>query len=188
MKMLSGIYYRSVWFVSIAVYYILLAVMRLVLVRKGKAKKNKSPMEVELQRYRKCGIMLLVMNQALTAIVVLIVQQNQGYEYPGLLIYAMAAYSFYAVITAVVNLVKFRKHSSPVMSAAKAISLVAALVSLLSLTTAMLAQFGGDEAPEFRQIMTGAVGGGVCTIVLAMAIFMIWKASKNLKKLKLTIL
>lgn len=185
MKMLSGIYYRSVWFISIAVYYILLAVMRFVLVRRGKAKGGRSPMEVELRRYRKCGIMLLIMNQALTAIVVLIVQQNQGYEYPGLLIYAMAAYSFYAVITAVVNLVKFRKHGSPVMSAAKAISLVAALVSLLSLTTAMLAQFGGEETTEFRQIMTGAVGGGVCTIVLAMAIFMIWKASKNLKKIKI---
>lgn len=31
MKMVSGIYYRSTWFVALAVYYTLLAVMRLLL-------------------------------------------------------------------------------------------------------------------------------------------------------------
>ncbi|MDE6031600.1 MAG: hypothetical protein K2G32_08275, partial [Oscillospiraceae bacterium] len=107
-----------------------------------------------------------------------------GFDYPGLLIYAMAMYSFYSVITAVINLVKFRKHGSPLLSAAKAVNLVAALVSILSLETAMLAQFGGDNDPLFRKAMTGATGGGVCTIVIAMAAYMIWRAVKNLKKMQ----
>ena len=67
------------------------------------------------------------------------------YEYPGVLIYAMAAYFFYAVIIAATNVVKFRRHGSPILSAAKAINLVAAMVSILSLETAMLAQFGSDN-------------------------------------------
>ncbi len=49
-----------------------------------------------------------------------------------------------AVITSVINVVKFRKYGSPIMSAAKVINLTAALVSMLSLETAMLAQLGGD--------------------------------------------
>lgn len=183
MKMFSGIYYRSVWFISLAVYYILLAAMRILLLRRGKRKTGKTPMEIEIHRYRLCGIMLLLMNQALAGIVIFMVHQNRGFDYPGLLIYAMALYSFYSVITAVVNLVKFRKHGSPVLSAAKAINLVAAMVSILSLETAMMSRFGGDD--EAFRVMTGATGGGVCIIVIGMAVFMIWKSARQMKKLKI---
>ena len=184
-KLFSGIHYRSVWFISLAVYYILLAVMRYFLLRRGGRKMSKTPMETELRRYRTCGIVLLVMNQALTGIVTFMVYQNRGFDYPGLLIYAMATYSFYSVITAVINLVRFRKHGSPILSAAKVINLVAAMVSILSLETAMLTQFGGDDAPEFRRIMTAATGGGVCTIVIGMAIYMIWNATRQLRRLQI---
>ena len=78
-----------------------------------------------------------------------------------------------------------QEDKSPILSAAKAINLVAAMVSILSLETAMLAQFGGDDDPLFRQVMTGATGGGVCTIVIGMAIYMIWRANKNLKKIEI---
>ncbi len=179
MKLVSGILYRSTWFIALAVYYILLAVMRFLLVRRLNVPDEVS----ELRRYRLCGVMLLFMNQALAGIVIFMVHQNQGFDYPGLLIYAMAAYAFYAVILAIVNVVKTRRHNSPILSAAKAINLVAAMVSILSLETAMLAQFGGNDDPMFRKAMTGATGGGVCTIVIGMAIYMIWRANKNLKKL-----
>lgn len=179
-KMFSGIYYRSFWFISLAIYYILLAVMRLLLLHREKKNRGRTPMEQEFYSYRSCGIVLLIMNQALAGIVIFMVYQNRGFDYPGVLIYAMALYAFYSVITAVVNLVKFRKHGSPVMSAAKVINLVAAMVSILSLETAMLAQFGGDDE-AFRAIMTGATGGSVCTIVIGMAIFMIWKSTRQLK-------
>lgn len=185
MKMVSGIYYQSVWFIALAIYYVLLAVTRFVLLRKEKKLKGKTQMQIEIVRYRQCGVMLLIMNQALACIVVFMVYQNRGFNYPGLLIYGMALYAFYAVITAVVNLIKFRKHGSPVMSAAKAVSFVSALVSMLSLTTAMLAQFGGNDTSNFRQIMTASVGGVVCTIVIGMAIFMICKSSIQLKKLNI---
>ncbi len=180
-KLVSGIVYRSAWFIALAVYYILLAVMRFLLVRRLDTRDEAA----ELRRYRLCGIMLLFMNQALTGIVVFMVRQNRGFDYPGLLIYAMAAYSFYAVTIAIVNIVKTRRHKSPILSAAKAINLVAAMVSILSLETAMLAQFGGNDDPLFRPVMTGATGGGVCTIVIGMAIYMIWRANKNLKKLQI---
>ena len=180
MNIFSGIRYRAVWFISLAFYYILLAVMRYMLLRKG---KNEHNLCNEWKRYRMCGIILLIMNQALAAIVIIIVKQNKGFNYSGLLIYAMAIYSFYSVITAIADIVKFRKHGSPVISAAKAIKFVAALVSMLSLTTAMITQFGNDDE-NFRKLMTGTVGGGVCTIVIIMAIFMIIRSNKNLKKIE----
>lgn len=185
MKLFSGIYYHSAWFISLAGYYILLAVMRYVLLHRGKKKQNADRTIAEIRRYRACGILLLVMNQALAGIVIFMVHQNKGFEYSGLLIYGMAVYAFYSVITAVIDLIKFRKHYSPVLSAAKVINLVSAMVSILSLETAMLAQFGGDDE-KFRAVMTGATGGGVCTVVIGMAIYMIVKSTKELKKFKLT--
>ncbi|MBD5519295.1 MAG: hypothetical protein HDR07_12725 [Lachnospiraceae bacterium] len=181
-KMFSGIYYRSIWFVTLAVYYILLAVMRASLlhyVRKGEKGKRS-----EWRRYRLCGIILLFMNVALSGIIVLVISMNSGFVYPGVLIYVMAMYAFYATITAVWNLVKFRKYGSPVMSAAKVIGLTAALVSMLSLETAMLTQFGSDDGQMFRQIMTASTGAGISSIVLGMAIFMIWHSTKQIKQEK----
>lgn len=178
-KMFSGILYRSVWFITLAVYYILLAVMRASLLhyvrRTGKNKVS------EWKRYRLCGIILLFMNIALTGIVILVIHQNSGFEYPGMLIYVMAMYAFYATITAVRNVVKFRKYGSPVMSAAKVINLTAALVSMLSLETAMLTQFGAADDPAFRQIMTASTGAAISLIVLVMAVFMIVHSTKHLK-------
>ena len=117
--------------------------------------------------------MLFVINAALAGITILAVKKNAGFTYPGYLIYVMAMYAFYSVITAVINLVKYRKYGSPVMSAAKVINMSAALVSMFSLETAMLAQFGGKDTENFRFIMTSLTGAGVSLIVLGMALFMI---------------
>lgn len=186
-KMISGIYYRSTWFIAFAIYYALLAVTRFLLLYRRRWPNGIARQRLELRRYRFCGVVLLFMNFALAGIVAFMVHQNRGYEYPGMLIYAMAAYSFYAVITAIVSLIKFRRHGSPVLSAAKTINLVAAMVSILSLETAMLAQFGSgsDDDLLFRKTMTGATGGGVCVIVLGMALFMIVKASRQLKQINI---
>lgn len=180
-KMFSGIYYKSVWFATLAVYYILLAVMRFSLLhhmRKGESAGRERISE--WRRYRLCGIILLFMNFALAGIVLLVVHENSGFEYPGVLIYIMAMYAFYATITAVWNVIKFRRYGNPVLSAAKVISLTAAMVSMLSLETAMLTQFGAADDARFRQIMTAATGAGVSIIVLGMAVYMIVHATKSL--------
>ena len=177
-KLVSGIVYRSPWFISLAVYYILLATVRLGLIRPASGEK------AELRRCRFCGIVLLLMNLALAGIVIFIVRRNEHFSYPGYLIYAMAAYSFYAVIAAAISAVKTRRHDSPIFRAAKSVSLIAALVSILSLTTAMLSEFGGDDAPAFRFVMTSAVGSFVCLFVTVMAVSMILTSCKRLKQLE----
>lgn len=179
-KLVSGILYGSVWFVTLAVYYILLALMRAFLLHY--VRKDGKSKAAEWRRYRLCGMILLLMNVALVGIIILVVHENSGFEYPGMLIYVMAMYAFYATITAVWNVVKFKKYGSPVMSAAKVISLTAALVSMLSLETAMLTQFGAADDPLFRRMMTISTGAGISVIVLGMAIFMIVKSTKQMKQ------
>ncbi|HIZ56140.1 MAG TPA: hypothetical protein H9671_08070 [Firmicutes bacterium] len=180
----SGIYYRSPWFGSLAAYYIFLSVMRLLLVRythKHGFGENKL---AEWRHYRLCGVILAMMTAALSGVVILVIRQNRGFEYAGFLIYIMAMYTFYITIMAVVNVVRYRKYNSPVMSAARVVNLVAALVSMLSLETAMLAQFDTENtSPYFRQIMTGITGGAVCVMVVGMGVYMVVRSTRQLKKL-----
>lgn len=184
MKMLSGFYYHSVWFGTLAAYYAMLALMRFLLLRKAEWQTPGSNPVLEWKKYRSCGYLLLVMNIALSGVVILVIRKEEGFQYAGYLIYVMAMYTFYTMITAVVNVVKYRKYNSPVLSAAKAINLAAALVSMLSLETAMLAQFQeGDKPDEFRRIMTGTTGAAVCLMVLGMALYIILRSTNQLKKL-----
>ena len=110
-----------------------------------------------------------------------IVLDGQGYNYPGTMIYAAAAYSFYCLTLAIVNSVRYERFHSPVLSAAKAVSLTTALVSIFSLETAMLAQFGGE--PRFQFWMTAATAAAVCVLVLILAAYMVISASRTLKRL-----
>ena len=123
----------------------------------------------------------MVMNISLTDVVVIVIRKNEGFQYAGYLIYIMAIYAFYNIITVVMNVVKYRKYRSPVMSAAKVVSLAAALVSMLSLETAMLTQFGSTDSEMSRRIMMACTGAGVCTMILAMAVYMIYHATRELK-------
>ena len=183
LNLFSGIRYRSAWFISIAFYYISLSIMRTVLVHYIHHNTVGQDIPAEYRRYRICGIILLMMDQALVGIVIYMITQNQGFSYPGLMIYAMAMYSFYITIVAIINVVRYRKRGSPLLSAAKVTSLTAALVSMLSLETAMLSQFGNGEQ-ELRRIMLAISGGIVCILILTMSVYMIVRSTKQLKKLQ----
>lgn len=180
-KLLSGVIYHSVWMVALAVYYIFLILLRASLAEYVRHYRIGTDIRREFRRYRSCGVILLLMNLALIAIVGLIVYRNAYFYYPGYLIYLIAFYCFYSIITAIVNVVRSRKHGSPVMSAAKVITLTTAAVSMLSLTTAMLATFGNQDE-GFRKLMTSLVGGGVCMTVFGMALFMILRANRSIRQ------
>lgn len=184
LKLAFSIYYHSVWFLSLAVYYFLLAAMRFILIRYSSRNGYGSELIPEWKRYRLCGTALMLMNIALTGVVILVVNENEGFNYAGYLIYIMAMYAFYSMASAIRNIVKYRRFKSPVMSAAKVLHLVTAMVSMLALETAMLAQFGGNNTEQFRKIMTGSTGGGVCAIILGIAIYMICRSTRNIHDLK----
>ncbi|MGI6009916.1 MAG: hypothetical protein ACOX8H_00265 [Ruminococcus sp.] len=186
LKLFSGIRYRSVWFGTLAVYYILLAVMRFFLLNYLRRKDGNTGenQREELKRCRMCGIVLGVLDWALAGIIILVVTKDSGFTYPGILIYLMALYTFYAVITAVMNVIRFRKYGSPVISAAKVISLTAALVSMLSLETAMLTRFGGTEDIALQKGMVTATGTAVTAVVFVMAGYMVLRTTMEINKLK----
>jgi hypothetical protein len=63
----------------------------------------------------------------------------------------------------------------------KAISLVCALVSIITLENAMISVFGADDGGEFSRIMVAITGAVVCAIVAAIAVYIIIIANKKLQ-------
>lgn len=187
-KLLTGLIYASVWFGAIAVYYIILSVIRFFLlrdVRKASTYKNKNErVENELYSYRFCGYLMFILNLAIAGMIIQMIWQDKSYSYPGYIIYASAAFSFYCLVTTIINMVKFRKLDHPVLSAAKMLSFAGALMSIFALQTAMLAQFGVNEA-IFRRVMNVITGTSVSIIVFAMAVFMVIWSNKKLQQLRI---
>lgn len=183
-KLACAVWYVSFWEGALAFYYVLLCAVRVYLVRRVPRKEQDWSIAQELRNYRATGIFLFALDLALSVIATQIVRDGRIYAYPGTLIYAAALYAFYSLTLATVNIFKYRKFNSPVLSAAKTVNLTTALVSIFNLETAMLAQFGADQV-EFRLIMTACTAFTVCVMVLGMAVYMVISANKKLRRLAL---
>ena len=180
-NLLSHLLYRSMWFVVLAAYYAILAVMRFLLVRYVRVNPLGANHLGEVRRARLCAYLLLLINFALTGAVMMILFVNKGFTYHGVLIYVMAAYTFYSTAHAIVDLVKYRKYHSPVMTVSKIIALSAALWSMLALETAMFIQFGGEMTPENQRLMIILTGAGVSLATIAMSVFILVRTARERK-------
>ena len=180
-----GFYHRTFWFYSLGAYYICLGVMRFFLLLHTRKYRPGEKISAELRKYRACGWIFLVMNLALTLIIFFMVYWNRTFSHHEITTIAMAAYTFTAFTTAIVSIVRYRKYNSPVYSASKAISLAAACVSMLTLTSTMLTTFSDGTMPASAgRWLTGAVGLAVSAFVVTMAIYMINQSSKKLRSLR----
>ena len=179
-----GFFHKTFWFYSLGAYYICLALMRYFLVGHTRKFAPGENLRTELVKYRACGCVFLLMNLALTLIVFFMLYWNRTFNHHMITAIAIAAYTFAALTMAIINVVKYRKYESPVFSASKAISLAAACVSMLTLTSTLLTTFGdGSMDPNGQKFLLGAVGFSVSGIVVAMAIYMIYQGTVKLKKL-----
>lgn len=180
-----GVIHSTIWYYSMAAYYFMLSVMRFYLLLHlwGSHGPGKDK-EKELHRYRFCGVVLLGMNLALAVIVYYITWQNRTFVHHMITTIAMASYTFTSFTMAVVNLIRYRKYQSPVLSAAKIIGFTAAMVSMLTLETTMLTVFGGGENADFDRVMTGTTGAVITLTVLILAVYMIVKSTKELEYIK----
>lgn len=180
----SAIIYRTSWFAIFAIYYGTMAVMRFLLVRYvGKNHIGESRLG-ELKRSRTCACILMTINFALSGAVLMMVYYDMGFEYKGFLIYVMALHTFYTTTAAVMDLIKYRRYKSPVMSTSKIIKLAQSMFSMLFLETAMFSQFGQEASHEFKRIMIMVTGAGIGIMVVSMSVYMIVRSSKEIREYK----
>ena len=138
----------------------------------------------ELKRARLCAYILMTVNLALSGAVLMMVFFDRGFQYHDFLIYVIAMYTFYITVTAVIDMVKYRKYKSPILSITKVVKMASALFSMLFLETAMFAQFGADTSTEVKRLMIMLTGAGISVSVVTMAIYMIVQTTREIKQYK----
>ena len=183
-KLITGIIYSSVWFISLAVYHLFLGFLRVYLIICGRKKKFLAKNSIfEYNCYKRIAWFLFLLNIPMIGMIILMVRTNSGFSYPDYVIYFSATYTFYTAITAVINLVKFRNVGSPILSSAKALNFITAMMSVLGLQTAMIAAFSVNQE-TFRQTINAITGGAITLTGITLAVYMIIKAKKKIKELK----
>lgn len=186
LKLITSFIYGSVWPGAVAVYYIMLCIIRGYLIYTVRTEKKHTGEAAKLlheyKGCRHCGYLMLILNIGMMGMVTQMIYKNNEYKYNGAIIYLSAFFTFYILVLAIINVFKFRKINRPILTASKIITLSAALISLFSLQTAMIARFGSEEA-IFRRHMNIALGSTVCLITFGMAVYMILNAKHEIKKL-----
>lgn len=178
-----GIYNHSAWFIALTVYYGSLALMRFFLVRHTLSHKPGENLCQEWYRYRTCGWVFLVMNLALSAMLFVMLAENRLVQHHQITTIAMATYTFATLTMAIVQMVRYRRFGSPVLSATKAISLIAACVSMLNLEATMLVTFGGEDMSVHTiGLFLSLSGAVVFTGIVVMAVYMIAKSCRQIAK------
>lgn len=178
-RIVAGIRYASVWFISMAVYHLVIGGLWAYLVV---CYRRRDP-ELERRCYHTTAWLIFLLNIPMGGMIVLMVRTNSAFSYPGSIIYLSALYTFYTMVTSVLNLVKFRKLGSPILSAAKVLNFIAAMMSILGLQTAMISRFS-ENGESYRKMMNAITGGFVYGIVILIAVIMLLHSRKTRKKVE----
>ena len=184
-QLVLGIDHGSFWYYSLAAYYACLACLRISLFKYTGKRLAGEDMRTEFIKYRICGWVFLFMNLAITLIIFFMIYFGRTFNHHEITTIAIAAYTFTALTLAIINAIRYKKYNSPVYSAARAISLAAAAVSILTLESTMLTTFGGEDlTAKSRRLMLALTGAAVSAFIIGMAIYIIYTSTKKLRQLK----
>lgn len=177
-----GVMNQSAWFITMAVYYSLLGIMRYCAVHTERKISHMEDQKLirkkELAVIKTDGILLLLLNLALSGVVLLTIAKGRAKAYSEIIAISIAAYTFYKITMAVINMVKVRKMQSPILITIRNIGVADALVSMLTLQMTMLVSFQGTDGLNADR-MNGITGLAVCLLISALGISMIYYAFKE---------
>ena len=178
-KILSGVVVGSAWIGADGIYNFAQALIQLFQILR---RKKAGTIVKQWKSYRFCGILILLLHLTLIGIVFQMVNWNRVEESGEIMIIATAAFAFYKFISSFIDLAKDRKHTHPVDSSVRMLELSQAIFAIFSLQAGLLHTFGTGERWEHG--LNLAVGCVVCLLTVAMGIYMIRRANREMKQLQ----
>ena len=170
----AGRYVRSNWMVCNGGYYLVNALILGVLAgyerRIAGIDDDYRRMRTGWRVYELCGGLLLALNLWMSVMVFEMIWNGHGEHYPGVMVFAAAAYTFYKLTIAIIRVVRCRKNRSPILGVARNLDLIEAMMSLFALQTGLFAAFGQDF--EHQTLMNCLTGGVLCLLVVLGALGM----------------
>ena len=178
-KIVSGVIVSSAWIGADGIYNFVQALIQLFQILR---RKNPGTIEKQWKSYRLCGVLIQLMHLTLIGIVFQMVNWHRGEASGEIMIIATAAFAFYKFISSFIVLAKDRKHTHPVDSSVRMLELSQAIFAMFSLQAGLLRTFGTGESWEHW--LNLAVGCVVCLLTVAMGIYMIRRANREIKNLQ----
>ena len=175
----SSIFFASTWLLVLGAYFLLFGGMRALLFLQ--LLSGSYTIEKGCRIERVCGALLIASVLVLSGIVTHVMAGSGAYRYEGDLIYMMALFVFYSLISSIVSYARL-KRKDPVIATIRRINLSVALVALFALETAMLSTYGTTPADEQLSFVMPIITGTVIAVVIAvLGIRSIITASLRLK-------
>lgn len=178
-----SVIYGTSWLIATTIYYFALGLIRLWLCSAYRKRKKRGGIKYEIRCYRITACMLLALDIPMGVMIMLFIISDPSAAYPGFTIYASAAYTFYMMTLSIINIFKYKKLGSPILSAAKCINFIAAAMSMLGLQNALIVKFS-SEAASYRVMMNTLTGVGIYIIVIGIAIYMLKRRMRVKKEVK----
>lgn len=178
-KIASGVIVGSAWIGADGIYNFVQALIQLFQILR---RKRPGDLRNQWKSYRFCGVLILLMHLTLIGIVFQMVNWNRVEESGEIMIIATAAFAFYKFISSFIDLAKDRKHTRPIDSSVRMLELSQAIFAIFSLQAGLLHTFGTGE--NWEHLMNLAVGCLVCFLTVAMGIYMIRRANREIKNLQ----
>lgn len=154
-----GVLYRSVWNISICIYYVLLAVVRRIIVRSQRKTVDKNQdKEIIKKTYVVTHIILILIDVALVVPIALMVIGARNYTYGMIPAISMAAYTTYRMTMSIIHYFKSKRNENRFIRVIRTINLQDTLVSVLTLQNALIIANGDDMASMMRLTMWTSAG------------------------------
>ena len=175
----------AVWCVTMCFYYLVLSSMRSYAVFVGvrtAGVEREDALSAEKRLMRADGILLLLLVPALGGTVILTLNESHVVLHDTIAMITIAAFTFYKIIAAIVNVVKARrwraKHEvrsscGAALRTVRGISLADAAMSVLPMQTSMIGSFGAEGALSHFGALTVASGALIGAVILTIAITML---------------
>lgn len=177
-KCIGAVLYASAWMGTEGFYNLVQGVIQLVQILR---RRKDLTLKEQWKSYRLCGWLVLVMHLSTTGMAFLMIHDHIAEEYPGYMIFATAAFTFYKLIHSFIEVARDRKHKAPIDSSVRLLDLSQAMFSLFSLQVALLHAFGQDFPAA--GLMNTLTGTAVSILMAGMGVYMLRRADREIKKL-----
>ncbi|RAW12901.1 hypothetical protein DC345_21725 [Paenibacillus taichungensis] len=166
-KLTLGLYLFSGWFITNAVYYLILCVARAqVLHQYNVAKRIESPQEryiLEIQVYKRGGILLCILGVSYLLVCLRMYLLGDTFVFKGYIVYLVAAVAFTKLAFGISGTIANRHLKNPLISTLKMINFTDAMVSIVVTQATLLTMEGSPHA-----INTSACFGMGCSVLFCL--------------------
>lgn len=170
----------SLWFFINAGFGFVLGICRFLTIKKynkiKKIKDNKIIKREEYKHYCENGVMLILLGISYFCVSSYMYYKGTNTNIHEYITYLVALIAFTSIGTAIYGMIKYKKSKDPIIKSIKITNFAKALTSIVLTQVALLDTY----ANEYDSTLNGYTGMGVSMIIMALGLYMIISAKKDL--------